>query len=79
METNIREYCEEYPVEIKQLKESDEKDLLDKDSLYYEACMDGRYVIVAVNEGGYNSTEVDLVDLLHYVKNNLPELLELVK
>lgn len=35
----------------------------------------GRWVIVAYNEGGYNSTRVDLQDVIDWVKDNLPELL----
>jgi hypothetical protein len=30
----------------------------------------GRLVIVALNEAGYNSTEVDLLDLLEWLKVN---------
>lgn len=30
----------------------------------------GRLVIVALNEGGHNSTEVDLLDLLEWLKTN---------
>lgn len=37
----------------------------------------GRIVIVAINEGGFNSTEVDLLQLLSWVKHNRPELLTL--
>jgi hypothetical protein len=33
------------------------------------------FCIVAKNEGGYNSTFVDLVDVINFVKENLPELL----
>ena len=36
---------------------------------------DGRLVIVAVNEGGQNSTEVDLRHLVDWLKTNKPELL----
>lgn len=35
----------------------------------------GRWVIVAYNEGGYNSTRVDLQDIIDWVKVNLPQLL----
>jgi hypothetical protein len=31
---------------------------------------DGRIVVVASNEGGYNCTKVDLVDLLDWLKAN---------
>ncbi len=36
----------------------------------------GRLVIRAINEGGYNFTAVDLLDLLTWVKVNMPELLK---
>lgn len=35
----------------------------------------GRWVIVTYNEGGYNSTRVDLQDIIDWVKVNLPQLL----
>jgi len=35
----------------------------------------GRLVINALNEGGCNSTKVDLVDVIAWVKVNKPELL----
>lgn len=57
IETNIREYCEELPVKIKQDEET------------------GRWVIFALNEAGHNSTSVDLLDLLRWIKKNKPELL----
>jgi hypothetical protein len=34
-----------------------------------------RLCIVAVNEGGHNSTSVDLLDLIQWVHANRPELL----
>jgi len=35
----------------------------------------GRPVIVASNEAGYSGTFVDLIQLLYWVRNNMPELL----
>ena len=35
----------------------------------------GRTVIVASNEAGYSSTFVDLIQLLEWVRDNMPELL----
>jgi lactam utilization protein B len=35
----------------------------------------GRLVIRAYNKAGYNSTEVDLVQVIEWVKANMPELL----
>jgi len=55
MKTDIREYVESEPVEIKE--------------------KDGRLVIEALNEGGHNGTEVDLVDVIEWVKMNKPDLL----
>lgn len=51
---NIREYCEEYPVDIEISDDVEQHG--------------GRWVITATNEGGHNSTQVDLVDVLNYVK-----------
>ena len=53
MDTLIREYAEEMPVEIEFHKD--------------------RLVIAAANEGGYNGTYVDLIDLLEHVKRDMPE------
>jgi hypothetical protein len=35
----------------------------------------GRTVVVALNEGGYNRTEVDLLDLIDWLRANRPDLL----
>lgn len=35
----------------------------------------GRLVIQALNEGGHNSTEIDLVQLIKWLRANHPELL----
>ena len=59
----IREYCEEFPVRIG----------LNLDD-YPDAAKD-RWVIWAENEGGYNGTVVDLLDVIDWVKKNKPELL----
>lgn len=66
--TEIREYAEEYPVQIRLLKEVSEIKGFNKGL--------GRYVIIAENEGGYNCTSVDLLDVLEWVKKHKPELLE---
>ena len=44
-------------------------------SVSVEDC-DGRAVVKALNEGGYNCTLVDLLDLLSFVKREMPSLLE---
>lgn len=58
MDTNIKEYVEEMTVEIEK-------------RIYR---VNKRWVVVAYNEGGYNQTAVDLVELLAYVKENIPEI-----
>lgn len=35
----------------------------------------GRWTVAAFNEGGYNGTSVDLLDLITWLKVNKPELL----
>lgn len=35
-----------------------------------------RLCVVAYNEAGFCETQVDLLDLLYFVKNNMPYLLE---
>lgn len=37
-----------------------------------------RLVVAALNEGGYNRTEVDLIDLLQFIKQNMPEIWQAV-
>ena len=57
--TEIRDYSEELPVKI-------EKTVLPKGN--------ARWVIHAKNEGGYNGTQVDLLDVLEFVKKNMPDI-----
>jgi hypothetical protein len=65
MNTDIREYGEGKVVEI-----------IEHDGYYYNRPeTKGRLVIIALNEGGHNSTEVDLLDVIEWVKKNKPELL----
>ena len=35
----------------------------------------GRWVIMALNQGGFDSTSVDVVDLIAWLRANRPELL----
>jgi hypothetical protein len=56
METPIREYGEEMPVEIEELDNT------------------GRLIVSARNEAGCNGTLVDLIDVLKFVKENMPDL-----
>lgn len=37
---------------------------------------DGRFVVQAYCEAGFNGTEVDLLDLIKFIKKDMPELLE---
>ena len=63
----MSEYCEGFPVEI-----------IETDGGYDE-CNKlfgvGRLAIRAANEGGFDCTEVDLIELIEWVKKNMPELL----
>lgn len=63
----VTEYAENYEV---YLQEADpDQHLIPK------ANAKGRLVIVAHNEGRNNRTEVDLLQLIEWVKKNRPELL----
>lgn len=67
----VTEYCEEMPVEIAETA-----------GLYIpgiapdERPGHGRLVLRARNEGGHNATEVDLLELIAWLKNNRPDLLD---
>jgi hypothetical protein len=37
---------------------------------------DGRLVVISYNEGGCNFTTIDLLDIIEWVRENKPELLE---
>lgn len=77
MKTDINEYAEEMGVEICQLSPEDGELFKSVISdITYKAHIDERFVIRAWNEAGHNQTEVDLIDVLNYVKTNMPELLE---
>ena len=69
--TNIREYAEEMEVTIADWQKTD----FDDNHLPIPKG-EKRLVINALNEGGYNGTEVDLLDVLKWVKANMPELLK---
>ncbi len=36
----------------------------------------GKYVVSALNENGFNGTDVDLLSLLNWLRSNRPDLLE---
>jgi len=73
----VREYSEELPVKIRKLKKKEAEAYKDVSS---NNCISGykeeRYVVHADNEAGHNCTEVDIVDLFNFIKNNIPELFE---
>jgi len=62
---NVQEYCENKPVE-----------LIKTDCYYNDKIFRKRLVIKAYNEGGYNSTEVDLLQLLNWLKIHKPSILK---
>ena len=68
--TGVHEYCEEYDVVLTQTN-----------GLYAGRNAEtsarhgyGRWVVRALNEAGYNSTEVDVLELLVWLKVNRPDL-----
>lgn len=72
---NVHEYNEEMDVYLKMLSPEDgeiyKNCVLDNT---YNAYMGKRIVIKAFNQAGYDSTEVDLIELLTFVKKELPEI-----
>ncbi len=76
MKTNIHEYCEEMEVEIvKLLPEDGVRHRKTMNERSYQGHTEARWVVKAQNEGGYNHTRVDLIDVIEWVKINKPELL----
>lgn len=67
----VREYGEEMPVELHEHTENET--FTWKRIKGYGT----RWVITAHNEAGFNSTSVDLLDLLAWLRKNRPDLLEL--
>ena len=59
---DVREYNEEHEVILESYRHKKES----------------RLVITSFNEGQYNSTSIDLLDLLSWVNKNKPELWEQV-
>lgn len=67
MSIKMREYCEELNVEI--------EERIDSDKIAGVGGI-GRLIIKSSSEGGYSGTEVDLLDVIDWVRENKPELLE---
>lgn len=66
----VQEYCEELPVSLR------------KTNGIYNGGPDntrigyGRWVVNALNESGFNSTQIDVIQLLRWLKKNRPDLVE---
>lgn len=71
----VREYSEGEPVYLSKLKKDTYWDGKPEEEIWGSK-LNGREVIVASNEGGYNCTQIDLLGLVEWLKNNRPELLE---
>ena len=41
--------------------------------------LDDRWIIIARNEAGYNSTQVDMVDLIEWLYRYMPEVIDKVE
>jgi hypothetical protein len=65
----VREYGEGYPVELSMI--TPEKDVC----LPFEIEEGDRLVLRAFNEGHCNCTEIDLLDLIQWLKGYHPDLL----
>lgn len=63
----VSEYVERYPVEL------DRTEFLEMTKPFESS---GRWIIRAYNEGRHNCTEVDLIELIEWLRENLPECLE---
>jgi len=66
----VAEYAEGYGVRLVQTRGA-----YDFDKPEHEWRGHGRLVIKSWNEGGHNSTEVDLLQLLEWVRTNRPDLM----
>ena len=68
--TGVREYCEQYPVALVLVSPHAER------PEYGPLPTEGpRWCVQAMNEGGHNSTSIDLLDLIQWLRANRPELL----
>ncbi len=64
-ETKIREYAEGMPVSVSVISTDCNTNPIEP-----------RICIGALNEGGYNGVDVDLQDIIDWVKKNEPEMLK---
>lgn len=67
----VREYSEEMEVRLEATEGMYKYGVPDEEREGH-----GRLVIRAWNEGGYNSTQVDLLELLQWLRENRPDLLD---
>jgi len=79
MKTDVTEYGEGFDVEIHQLDPEEAERASrhvagDYAEQFYRAYKNRNWIVCARNEGGFNGTEVDLVELLRFVKKRLPEI-----
>ena len=63
----VREYAEDDPVTLEFEGPKD----------FSKIPEGGRWVVRARNEGGFNCTQVDVLDLLKWLRENRPDLLKL--
>lgn len=68
--SGVREYCEQYPATLV-LVPPDEK----RPRFGPLPTEGSRWCVHALNEGGHNSTSIDLLDLIRWLRDNRPELL----
>ena len=61
---------------LKNAVKTDIREYCEKLSVHVAEADNGRFVIEAWNEAGHNGVEVDLLDVLEWVRVNRPELLK---
>lgn len=57
------------------LADMDIREYREERTVHLGVVENGRICVIATNEGGYNSTAVDLLDLLTWLRANRPDLL----
>ncbi len=66
----VQEYVEEHDVVLCQTEGMSNMPFSEEERKGY-----GRWVVKGVNEGGFNSTEIDLLQLIAWLRKNRPEFL----